>query len=146
VKMIEGITAVMEVALLAAFVLVLGGFAVLLWDLLRERMRGWLRVMVVVVGAPAGALAVTVISVAAGFALASALGPDEPPAQRTEPAKEDLDRTSTERRGSETTAERRGTPSATPSASPPASPTPPATASPTASPAATPSPSASPSP
>jgi hypothetical protein len=133
--MIEGITAVVEVALLAAFVLVLGGFAVLLWDLLRERMRGWLRVMVVVVGAPAGALAVTVISVAAGFALASALGPDEPPAQRTEPAKEDLERTSTERRGSETTAaERGGTPSATPSASP------------TASPAATPSPSASPSP
>ncbi len=131
-----------EVALLAAFVLVSGGFAVLLWDLLRERMRGWLRVMVVVVGAPAGALAVTVISVAAGFALASALGPDEPPAQRTEPAKEDLERTSAERRGSETTAERRGTPSATHSASPPASPTAPATASP----AATPSPSASPSP
>jgi hypothetical protein len=49
--MIEGITAGIEVALVAAFVLVLGAFAVLLWDLLRERMRGWLRVMVVVVGA-----------------------------------------------------------------------------------------------
>ncbi len=97
--MIEGITAVVEVALLAAFVLVSGGFAVLLWDLLRERMRGWLRVMVVVVGAPACALVVTVISAAAGYALASALGPDEPPAQRSEPAKEDLERTSTERRG-----------------------------------------------
>ncbi len=141
-KMIEGITAVIEVALLAAFVLVLGAFAVLLWDLLRERMHGWLRVIVVVVGATACTLAVTGISVVVGFALASALGPDEPPAQRTEPAKEDLERTSAERRGSETTAERRGTPSATPSASPTASPA----ASPTASPAATPSPTASPSP
>jgi hypothetical protein len=34
--MIEGITAGVEVALLAAFVLVLGAFAVLLWDRLRE--------------------------------------------------------------------------------------------------------------
>jgi hypothetical protein len=51
-RMIEEIgTAPMEVALLAAFTLILGAFTLILWDLLRERMRGWLRVMAVVVGA-----------------------------------------------------------------------------------------------
>jgi len=61
--MIEEIgTVPMEVALLAAFTLLLGAFTLLLWDLLRGRMRGWLRIMAVVVGAPACALAATVIS------------------------------------------------------------------------------------
>ncbi len=140
-RMIESITAVVELALLAAFVLLLGAFAVLLWDSLRERMRGLLRVMVVAAVAPACALAATVISAAAGLALVSALGPDEsPPANTEQRAQEDLERTSAEGggertsaaeggRGSETTTERRSaSPTATPSASPTASPT--ATASP----------------
>jgi len=140
VRMIEKIlTAAVEAALLAAFALIVGAFTVLLWDLLQERrMRGGLRVMVVVVLAPACALAAAVISAGVRLALASALGPDEPPAH-TEPAEEDLERTSAaEGRGSETTTERRASPSATPSVSPPASPPP--------SPTATASPSASPSP
>jgi hypothetical protein len=62
-RMIEEIPPVsMEVALLAAFILLLGAFILLLWTLLRGRMRGWSRVMAVVVGAPACALAATVIS------------------------------------------------------------------------------------
>ncbi len=131
--MIEGIdTAAMEVALLAAFTLILGAFAVLLWDLLAGRMRGWLRVMAVVVGAPACALAATVISAGVGWVVASTLGPAEPPPAHTEQtAQEDQERTSAAEggRGSETTAERRSaSPTATPSASPTASPT--ATASP----------------
>ncbi len=135
-KMIEGITAVIEVALLAAFVLVLGGFAALLWDLLGGRMRGWLRVMVVVVVAPACALAATGISVGLGWVAASTLAPEEPPPTHTEQrAQEDQERTSAdEGRGSETTTERR---SASPTATPTASPT----ASPTSSPTATASPS-----
>jgi len=49
--MIEQIgTAPMEVALLGAFTLILGAFTLILWDLLRGRMRGWLRLMAVVVG------------------------------------------------------------------------------------------------
>jgi len=40
-----GTAAPMEVALLGAFTFILGAFALILWDLLRERMRGWLRVM-----------------------------------------------------------------------------------------------------
>ena len=49
-----GTAAPMDVALLGAFTLIL-------WDLLRGRRRGWLRVVAVVVGAPACAMAATVI-------------------------------------------------------------------------------------
>jgi hypothetical protein len=144
--MIEEIgTAAMEVALLAAFALILGAFAVLLWDLLRGRMGGWPRVVAVVVGAPACALAATVISAGVGWAVASTLGPDEPPPAHIEPAQEDLERTSAEGRGErtsaaeggrgpETTTERSASPPATPSASPTATATPSASATATASP------------
>jgi hypothetical protein len=136
VTMIESISAAVDVALLAAFALILGAFALLLWDFLQERMRGWLRVMVVVVLAPACALGATAISAGVGLGLASALGPEEPPAH-TEPTDKDpntrnLERTSAGPRGSETTTERRASPTPTPTASPTASPT--ATASPSASP------------
>jgi hypothetical protein len=132
----EIFTAVVDVALLVAFALILGAFAVLLWDLLQGRMRGWLRVLAVAVLAPACALAATVISAGAGLTLVSTLSPDEPPAH-TEPAEKDSENTSPERKGSETTTERSASPSATPSST--------TSASPTASPSATPSPSASPS-
>ena len=127
--MIEQIgTAPMEVALLGAFTLILGAFTLVLWDLLRRRRRGWLRVVAVVVGAPACALAATVISAGVGWAVAATLEPDEQPPVRTEQTTpENQQRTSpAEVRGPETTTERS------------ASPTAPATASPT--------PSASPSP
>ena len=140
-------TAAVEVALLAAFALILGAFAVILWDHLRGRMGGWPRVMAVVVGAPACALAATVISAGVGWAVASTLGPDEPPPAHIEPAQEDLERTSAEGRGErrsgaeggsrgpETTTERRSaSPTATPSASPTATATPSASATATASP------------
>ena len=78
--MIESITAVVEVALLVAVALILGAFAVLVWDLLQGRMRGWLRVLVVVVLAPVCALAATLISAGLGLGLASVVGPEEPPA------------------------------------------------------------------
>ena len=111
----------------------------LLWDLLQGRIAGWLRVMVVVVLAPACAFATTVISGAAGLGLASALGPETPPAPTEQTAEENLERTSAQRRDTEeTTTERSASPSATPSSSP--------TASSTVSPTATASPSASPSP
>jgi hypothetical protein len=71
-----GTAAPMEVALLAAFTLILGAFALVLWDLLRGRRRGWGRVMAVVVGAPACALAATVISTGVGWAVAATLEPD----------------------------------------------------------------------
>src|SRR5215207_5989582 len=71
--MIEQIgTAPVEVALLGAFTLIL-------WDFLRGRRRGWLRVMAVVVAAPACALAATVISAGVGWTVAVPLEPDEPP-------------------------------------------------------------------
>jgi hypothetical protein len=83
--MIEAIgTASMEGALLAAFTFILGAFALILWDQLRGRMRGWLRVMAVVVGAPACALAATVISAGIGGAVAVTLDPDELPPAHTE--------------------------------------------------------------
>jgi hypothetical protein len=146
--MIEEIgTAAVEVALLAAFALILWAFVVLLWDHLRGRMGGWPRVMAVVVGAPVCALATMVISAGVAWVAASTLGPDEPPPAHIEPAQEDLERTSAEGRGegtsaaegrgSETTTEQRSaSPTATPSASATASPA--ATASPTAT--ASPSP------
>jgi hypothetical protein len=135
--MVEEIgTAAMGVALLATFAFILGAFALLVWDLLGGRMRGWLRVMAVVVGAPACALAATVISAVIGWAVAATLAPEEPPPTHTEQrAQEDQERTSADEggRGSETTTERRSaSPTATPTASPTSSPT--ATASPTASP------------
>ena len=66
-RMIQQIaTAPMEVALLGAFTFILGAFALILWDLLRGWGRGWLRVMAVVVGGPAGALAATVVFAGGG--------------------------------------------------------------------------------
>jgi hypothetical protein len=136
---IEGIgTVPMEVALLGAFALILGAFALILWELLRGRRRGWPRVVAVVVGAPACALAATVISAGIGWAVAVTLEPDERPPARTEQTKpENPERTSrAEGRGPERTTERSS-----------ASPTATATASPevTPSPAPSPPPSASPS-
>ena len=82
-RMIEQIgTAPMEVALLGTFTLILGAFTLILWDLLRGRMGGWLRVMAVVVGAPACALVATVISAGVGWAVAARLEPDEQPPVR----------------------------------------------------------------
>src|SRR5688572_20461784 len=70
-----GTAAPIEVALLGAFTLIL-------WDLLRGRRRGWLRVMAVAVGALACALAATVISAGVGWTVAVSLEPDEPPPAR----------------------------------------------------------------
>jgi hypothetical protein len=67
-----GTAAPMDVALLGAFTLIL-------WDLFRGRRRGWLRVVAVVVGAPACAMAATVISAGVGWAVAVTLQLDEPP-------------------------------------------------------------------
>ena len=123
----------MEVALLGAFTLILGAFTLILWDLLRGRGRGWLRVVAVVVGAPACALAATVISAGVGWAVAATLEPDEqaPPARTEQTTPENQQRTSpAEGRGPETTTERSASPTATPSASP----TPSASATATASP------------
>jgi septal ring-binding cell division protein DamX len=132
-RMIEEIgTAPMEVALLAAFTLILGAFTLILWDLLRERMRGWLRVMAVVVGALACALAATVISAGLGWAVAVTLEPDEQPPARTEQTTpENRERTSSaEGRGPETTTERSASPTATATALPTVTASPTATASP----------------
>src|SRR5215213_684408 len=129
--MIEQIgTAPMEVALLGAFTLILGAFTLVLWDLLRRRRRGWLRVVAVVVGAPACALAATVISAGVGGAVAVSLEPDEqPPVHTEQTTPENQQRTSSaEGRGPETTTERSASPTAMATASPTASPT--ATASP----------------
>jgi hypothetical protein len=76
--MIEQIaTAPMEVALLGAFTLIL-------LDLVRGRRRGSVRVMAVVVGAPACALAATMISAGLGWAVAATLEPGQQPPTRTE--------------------------------------------------------------
>jgi hypothetical protein len=119
--MIEQIgTAPMEVALLGAFTLILGAFALILWDLLRGRRRGWLRVVAVVVGAPACALAATVISAGVGWTVALSLEPDEqlPPARTEQTTPENRERTpSAEGRGPETTTERSACLTATPSVS-----------------------------
>jgi hypothetical protein len=132
--MIEQIgTAPMEVALLSAFTFILGAFTLILWDLLRGRRRGWLRVVAVVVGAPACALAATVISAGVGWAVAVTLEPDEPPPSHTEQTTpENRERTSpAEVRSPETTTERSASPTATATASPtPPSASPTATASP----------------
>jgi hypothetical protein len=132
-RMIEEIgTVPMEVALLAAFTLILGAFTLILWDLLRGRRRGWLRVMAVVVGAPACALAATVISAGVGWAVAVTLDSYEQPPVRTEQTTpENQERTSpAEGRGPETTTERSASPTATATASPTPSASPTATASP----------------
>jgi hypothetical protein len=131
--MIEHIgIAPLEVALLGAFTFILGAFALILWDLLRGRSRGWLRVMAVVVGTPACALAATVISAGVGWAVAVTLEPDEPPPAHTEqttPA--NRERTSSaEGRSPETTTERSASPTATATASPTVTASPTATASP----------------
>ena len=132
-RMIEQIgNAPMEVALLGAFTLILGAFALILWDLLRGRRRGWLRVMAVVVGAPACALAATVISAGVGWAVAVTLEPDEqPPAYTEQTTPENQQRTSSaEGRAPETTTERSASPTATATASPTVTASPTATASP----------------
>ncbi|HET9964238.1 MAG TPA: hypothetical protein VFQ10_02480 [Rubrobacter sp.] len=131
--MIEQIsTAPVEVALLAAFTFILGAFALILWDLLRGRRPGWLRVMAVIVGAPACALAATVISAGVGWAVAATLEPDEQPPARTEQTTpENRERTSpAEGRGPETTTERSASPTATATASPTVTASATATASP----------------
>jgi hypothetical protein len=133
-RMIEqiGTAAPMEVALLGAFTFILGAFALIVWDLLRGRRHGWLRVVAVVVGAPACALAATVISVGVGWAVAVTLEPDErPPAHTEQTTPENQQRTSpAEGRGPETTSERSASPTATATASPTVTASPTATASP----------------
>ena len=133
-----GTAAPMEVALLGAFTLILGAFTLILWDLLRGRMRGWLRVMAVVVGALVCAPAATVISAGVGWTVAVSLEPDEqPPAHTEQTTPENRERTpSAEGRGPETTTERSASPTATATASPTvtASPTPSASPTATASP------------
>jgi hypothetical protein len=126
-------TAPMEGALLAAFTFILGAFALILWDQLRGRMRGWLRVMAVLVGAPACALAATVISAGVGGAVAVTLEPDEPPPAHTEqrtPEKQQRTSPPAEGRVPETTTEPSASPTATATASPTPSASPTATASP----------------
>jgi hypothetical protein len=125
-------TAPVEVALLGAFTFILGVFTLILWDLLRGRRRGWLRVMAVVVGAPACALAATVISAGVGWAVAVRLEPvKQPPAHTEQTTPENRERTSpAEGRGPETTTERSASTTATATASP----TPSASATATASP------------
>ena len=122
-------------ALLVALALLLWAFAVLLSDLLEERTRGWLRVLLVVVLAPACALGAAAVSAVAATALVTTLEPDEAPV-RTERADPE---TTSEGTGPETITDRTSSPSATPS--PSASPS--GTPSPSASPSASPSPSAS---
>jgi septal ring-binding cell division protein DamX len=133
--MIEQIgTAPMEVALLGAFTFILGAFALILWDLLRGRRHGWLRVTAVVVGATACALAATVISAGVGWAVAVTLEPDEPsPAHNEQTTPENQQRTSpAEGRSPETTTERSASPTATATASPTVTASPTPSASPTA--------------
>jgi hypothetical protein len=120
--MIEEIGTVvpMDAALLGAFTFILGAFTLILWDLLRGRRRGWLRVVAVVVGAPACAMAATVISAGVGWAVAVTLQPDEPPPAPTEQTTpENQQRTSpAEGRSLETTTERSASATATASPSP----------------------------
>jgi hypothetical protein len=125
---------VTTLGLLVAFAMLLWAFAVLLSDLLKERTRGRLHVMLVAVLAPTCALGAVVISAITAMALATALETDEVPvrAERT-----DLEATSEERTAiPETTTEETATPSANPSPSA----TPSGTLSPSASPSGSPSP------
>jgi hypothetical protein len=126
-----GTAAPIEVALLGAFTLIL-------WDLLRGRRRGWLRVMAVAVGSLACALAATVISAGVGWTVAVSLEPDEPPPARIkQTTPENRERIpSAEGRAPETTTERSASPTFTATASPTvtASPTPSASPTATASP------------
>jgi hypothetical protein len=143
-RMIEEIgTATMEVALLAAFTFILGASALILWDYLRGRMRGWVRFMAVVAGAAACALAATVISVGVGWAAAVTFGPDEPSPGRTEQTTpQNQERTTlAEGRDPETTTERSASSTASPTALSTASPTALSTASATALSTASSSPS-----
>ena len=135
-------------ALLIVFALLLWAFAVVLWDPLKERTRGWLRVMLMVMLAPACALTTLIVSAVAGMALSMAFEPNEAPARlseppaRTEPAEPKMP--SEETTVAETTTDQTASPSAAPSSS--SSATSSATPSPSASPSAAPSPSASPLP
>lgn len=125
-------------ALLVVSAVLLWAFAVLLSDLLKERTRGWLRVMLVIVLAPACALTTAVVSAMAGMALSMTLEPYEAPASvseppvRTEPA--ELETTSEVTALPETTTEQTASPSAMPSPSASSSATPYPSASPSASP------------
>lgn len=102
-------------ALLVAFALLIWAFAVLLSNLIEERARGWLRVMLVTVLAPTCALAAVAVSAVAGMTLVTALEPDEVPV-RTEPT--DPETTSDETVPSSPSASPSGTPSPSPSPSP----------------------------
>src|SRR5215213_1582651 len=113
-------------AMLFAFVLLLWAFAVLVWDFLKERTRGWLRMLLVVVLAPLCALATALIT----SAVISALEPHEGPA-RIESAEPETTSQST---GPEKITNGTGTPSPSPSVSPSATSSPSASASPSASP------------
>ncbi len=74
-----------SLALLVAFAVLLWAFTVLLWSLLKERTRGWLRVMLMVVLAPTCALTTLVVSAVAGMALSMAFEPNEATARLSEP-------------------------------------------------------------
>ena len=137
-------TVMMTAALGGAFALLVGVFAVLIWDLLEERSPGrrWLRVVVVVVLAPVCALGAAMVSAVAGLALVTTLDLEEVPTGPSEqPAR-------TESAQPETTSVETPSPAARPypSASPSSSATPSPSASPSPSSSATSSPSASPSP
>ena len=118
---------VIAAALLVALALILWAFAVFVWDLLKERTEGWLRVVLVVVLAPSCALAAAVVSAGVALALVTALEPEAAPAGlsevpvRTERADPE---SSSEGRGPETITDRTAfssaapSPSATPSATP----------------------------
>ena len=123
-------------ALSFAFVLLLWAFAVLVWDFLEERARGWLRVLLMVVLTPSCALAAALATVVITSALLIALEPPERPAR----TKSEEPKMTSESARPETITNRTRTPSPSASASPSSSP------SATSSPSASASPSASPSP
>jgi len=70
------------VALFAAFLFILGASVSILRGPLRGRLRRWLRIMAVVVGTAACALAATVISVGVGWAVAVRFDPETPTSLR----------------------------------------------------------------
>ena len=112
-------------ALLFAFALLVGSFAVLVWDFLEERTSGWLRVLLVVVLTPSRALAAALSTAMITWALLTALMPHETPAgpsespERIEPTEPE---TTSERTGPETIIDGTPTPSPSATASPSASP------------------------
>jgi hypothetical protein len=70
------------VALFAAFSFILSASVSILRGPLRGRMCGWLRIMAVVVGTAACALAAKVISVGVGWAVAVTFDPETPTSPR----------------------------------------------------------------